>query len=314
MKSLIHGFAVTVAALALPALAAGAGAPAARQKLIERYCLDCHNTADWAGGLALDTQDTANVAGDAKLWESVVRKVRAGMMPPGGKPRPARTELHAFAGSVERDLDRAAVARPVLAASGVRRLNRVQYANAIRDLLNLDIDVATALPADDVSHGFDNGETLGSSPALIESYVAAAMRVSRRAVGDITVPAAQVEFRAAAGPSQRKHVEGLPLGTRGGLVVRHDFPLDAQYEIRVAGGRPAFGATDQREPRLQFLVDGAPQELKAGKTRLQLTAGPHKLSAAVVDDERGAGVDDVFIGATPRGGVQSIIVLGPYDA
>jgi len=314
MKSRLYGYMLLASALALPAMAAAAGAPAARQKLIERYCLDCHNTSDWAGGLALDTQDLAHVAGDAKLWEDVVRKIRAGMMPPGGKPRPSRSELHAFAGGVERELDRAAAVRPALAASGVRRLNRVQYANAVRDLLDLDMDVATALPADDVSNGFDNGETLGSSPALIEGYVAAAMRVSRRAVGDITVPAAQVEFRAPAGPSQRKHVEGLPLGTRGGLVVRHDFPLDAQYEIRVAGGRPAFGATDQREPRLQFLVDGAPQALQAGKVRLQLTAGPHQLGAAVVDEEHGAGVDDLFIGSAPRGGVQSIIVLGPYEA
>ena len=281
---------------------------------MERYCLDCHNTADWAGGLALDTEDLSNVSGDAKLWESVVRKVRAGMMPPGGKPRPPRQDMQAFAGGIERELDRAAATRPVIAASGVRRLNRVQYGNAIRDLLDLDVDVTTSLPPDDVSHGFDNGETLGSSPALIEGYVAAAMRVSRRAVGDMTVQPSQVEFRAPAGPSQRKHVEGLPLGTRGGLVVQHDFPLDAQYEIRVVGGRMPFGATaDQREPRLQVLVDGAPQQLKDGKVRLKVTAGPHRLGAAVVDEERSTGVDDLFIGATPRGGVQSIIVFGPYE-
>ena len=306
--------ALLLSVLALPTLAMAAGAQSARQDLVEHYCLDCHNVTDWAGGLALDTEDLSNAASDAKLWEKVVSKVRSGMMPPAGKPRPPREALHVFAGEAERELDRAAAERPVIAASGVRRLNRVQYANAIRDLLDLDIDVTTSLPPDDVSHGFDNGETLGSSPALIEGYVAAAMRVSRRAVGDITVQAAQVEFRAPVGPSQKKPVEGLPLGTRGGFVVRHDFPLDAQYEIRVVGGRPPFGApADQREPRVQFLLDGEPRELKDGKARLKVAAGPHQLGAAVIDSERGAGVDDLFIGSTPRGGVQSIVVLGPYD-
>ncbi len=300
--------------LLLPAICAAAEPGAARQQLVNRYCLDCHNTADWAGGLALDTQDVSDVAGDAKLWESVVHKVRAGMMPPGGKPRPSRELMNAFAGGIERELDRAAASRPLIAAAGVRRLNRAQYSNAIRDLLAVEIDVQTLLPPDDVSHGFDNGETLGSSPALIEGYVNTAVRVSRRAVGDPTVPVSQTEFRAPVGPSQRKHVDGLPLGTRGGFVVRHEFPLDAEYEIRVAGGRPAFGApAGQREPRVQLLVDGAPVELKGGKTRLKVKAGPHSLGAAVVDDERGAGVDDLFIGSTPRGGVQNIVVLGPYE-
>ena len=303
--------AMTLPALLLSAMAGAAGVHA-RQELIERYCLDCHNTTDWAGGLALDTEDLARVAGDSKLWENVVRKIRGGMMPPGGEPRPPREDLHAFAGGVERELDRAARARPVAAAAGVRRLNRSQYANAIRDLLDLEMDVTTSLPADDVSHGFDNGEALGSSPALIEGYVAAAMRVSRRAVGDLTAQASQIEFRGPSGPSQRKHVEGLPLGTRGGFAVQHDFPLDAEYEIRVAGGRVPFGATDQRLPRIQFLVDGSPRELKDGKTRLKLPAGAHRLAATVVDDERSAGVDDLFIGSSPLGGVQSIIVLGPY--
>ena len=300
--------------LLLPAICAAAEPGAARQQLVNRYCLDCHNTSDWAGGLALDTQDVSDVAGDAKLWESVVHKVRAGMMPPGGKPRPSRELMNAFAGGIERELDRAAASRPLVAAAGVRRLNRAQYSNAIRDLLAVEIDVQTLLPPDDVSHGFDNGETLGSSPALIEGYVNTAVRVSRRAVGDPTVPVSQTEFRAPVGPSQRKHVDGLPLGTRGGFVVRHEFPLDAEYEIRVAGGRPAFGApAGQREPRVQLLVDGAPVELKGGKTRLKVKAGPHSLGAAVVDDERGAGVDDLFIGSAPRGGVQNIVVLGPYE-
>jgi hypothetical protein len=298
----------------LPAICVAAQPGPARQQLMDRYCLDCHNTTDWAGGLALDTQDAADVAADAKLWESVVYKVRAGMMPPDGKPRPTRELMKAFAGGIEHDLDRAALSRPLIAAAGVRRLNRAQYANAIRDLLALDIDVQTMLPPDDVSHGFDNGETLGSSPALIEGYVNSAVRVSRRAVGDPTVQTSQMEYRAPVGPSQRKHVEGLPLGTRGGFVVGHEFPLDAEYEIRVAGGRFSFGAAPgQREPRVQLLVDGAPVELKDGKTRLRVKAGPHRLGAAVVDDERGGGVDDLFIGSTPRGGVQSIIVLGPYS-
>jgi Protein of unknown function (DUF1592)/Protein of unknown function (DUF1588)/Protein of unknown function (DUF1585)/Protein of unknown function (DUF1587)/Protein of unknown function (DUF1595)/Planctomycete cytochrome C len=314
VKPPLQRYALLWVTLALPTMAVAAGSSVARQHLVERYCLDCHNTSDWAGGLALDTEDLVHVADDAKLWESVVRKVRAGMMPPGGEPRPPHKDLLAFSGGIEHELDDAAAARPVVAASGVRRLNRVQYGNAIRDLLDLEVDVTTSLPPDDVSHGFDNGETLGSSPALIEGYVAAAMRVSRRAVGDMTVPASQVEYRAPVGPSQRKHVEGLPLGTRGGLIVSHDFPLDAQYEVRIVGGRPPFGATaDQREPRLQFLLDGQPQELRGGKARLKVAAGPHQLGAAVIDDERSAGVDDLFIGSSPRGSVQSIVLLGPYE-
>ena len=313
MKPWVSQLALT-AALLLPAIGAAAERGTARQQLVDRYCLDCHNAADWAGGLALDTVDFADVAGDAKLWETVLHKVRAGMMPPGGKPRPSRQHMNAFAVGIERELDRTAATRPPIAPAGVRRLNRAQYANAIRDLIAVEIDVQTMLPPDDVSHGFDNGETLGSSPALIEGYVNAAIRVSRRAVGDPTVPVSQTEFRAPTGPSQRKHVDGLPLGTRGGFVVRHEFPLDAEYEIRVAGGRPSFGASAaQREPRLQLLIDGVPAELKDGKTRVQIRAGPHSLGAAVVDDERGAGVDDLFIGSAPRGGVQNIVVLGPYE-
>ena len=296
-----------------PAFCAAAAPVPARHQLIERYCLDCHNATDWAGGLALDTQDLAHVSADPKVWESVVYKVRAGMMPPGGKPRPSRADMRAFASAIETDLDRAAASQPMTAAAGVRRLNRAQYANAVRDLLALELDVGTSLPPDDVAHGFDNGETLGSSPALIEGYVNTAMRVSRRAVGDLTVQPAQKEFRAPVGPSQRKHVEGLPLGTRGGFIVQHEFALDAEYEIRVIGGRMAFGApADQREPRMQLVLDGAPVSLKDSKARLKIAAGPHTLGAAVVDDERGAGVDDLYIGSTPRGGVQSIVVLGPY--
>jgi hypothetical protein len=313
-KSSSYRIASMLLALAAPAFCMAASPVPARQKLVERYCLDCHNTTDWAGGLALDAQDMAHVGADAKTWESVVRKVRAGMMPPGGKPRPSRPEMHAFASGIEKELDSAAASWPVVAPAGVRRLNRAQYANAVRDLLALEIDESTSLPPDDVSHGFDNGEALGSSPALIESYVNTAMRVSRRAVGDPTVQPAQKEFRAPVGPSQRRHVEGLPLGTRGGFVVQNEFPLDAEYEIRVAGGRPAFGApAEQRVPRVQLLLDGAPLPLKDGKARMKITAGPHTLGAAVVDDERGAGVDDLFVGASPRGGVQSIVVLGPYS-
>ena len=189
-----------------------------RQHLVERYCLDCHNTADWAGGLALDTADLSNVAADAKLWESVVRKVRAGMMPPGGKPRPPRQDMQAFAGGIERELDRAAATRPVLAASGVRRLNRVQYGNAIRDLLDLDVDVTTSLPPDDVSHGFDNGETLGSSPALIEGYVVRrnARQPSRRGRHDCPALTGRVPCTRGAEPEEtcRGTAAGHPRGFR----------------------------------------------------------------------------------------------------
>ena len=148
---------------------------------MNQYCSGCHNQDDNAGGMALDKLDFEKVGKDAAVWEQVVRKVRTGMMPPSGQPRPPRATLDAFATELETRLDKAGAANPNPGYVGLHRLNRTEYANVIRDLLAMDVDVSTLLPADDSNEGFDNiADALGVSPTLIQGYVSAAMKISRR--------------------------------------------------------------------------------------------------------------------------------------
>src|SRR5512142_195247 len=157
----------------------------------------------------LDKLDLAHPGQDPETWEKAVRKVRAGMMPPSGMPRPARTVLDSWAASLEAGLDRAAAAKPNPGTTGLHRLNRTEYTNAIRDLLALDVDEATVLPADDSSEGFDNiADALAVSPALIERYVAAAGKISRLAVGNMLVTPSTVTYRAPTDLPQTEHVDG----------------------------------------------------------------------------------------------------------
>jgi len=227
-------------ALVIAAVVPGrAQTPAPPQKpvLLTQYCITCHNQRLKTAGLMIDGMDFEHVAKDAASWEKVVRKIRTGMMPPSGARRPERPALDGFAADLEARLDRAVPSGANLDAPALHRLNRSEYANAIRDLLALDVDASTLLPADASSEGFDNiADALGVSPSLIESYVSAAMKISRRAVGDRTLTPAQITYAAPGGLVQDKHIEGLPLGTRGGVLVRHTFPLDAEYEFSVTGG------------------------------------------------------------------------------
>jgi hypothetical protein len=164
------------------------------------------------------------------------------MMPPSGARRPERAVLDAFASDLETRLDKAVPAGRGLEAPALHRLNRTEYANAIRDLLALDVDVASLLPSDASSGGFDNiAEALAVSPSLVQGYVSAAMKISRRAVGDRTLTPTQVTYAVPGGLAQDRHIEGLPLGTRGGMLVRHTFPLDAEYELSVSGGGAGRG-------------------------------------------------------------------------
>ncbi|HTC88184.1 MAG TPA: DUF1592 domain-containing protein, partial [Bryobacteraceae bacterium] len=179
---------------------------------------------------------------NAETWEKVVRKVRAGMMPPAGAPRPDRKTLDAFAGAVEGALDRAAAANPNPGRAPLHRMNRGEYANAIRDLLAMDVDASTLLPADDSSNGFDNiADVLGISPALLERYVAAAAKISRLAVGDPETAPLDVTYTVRGDLSQTETLDGLPPGTRGGTVVRHNFPLDGEYLIKLSLMKLSFG-------------------------------------------------------------------------
>ena len=184
--------------------------------------------------VALDTLDLSRVAADAAAWEKVVLKLRAGLMPPSGSPRPDKAAHEAFASWLEGELDRAWAAAPNPGRTEpFHRLNRVEYRNAVRDLLGLDLDVSSLLPGDDVSFGFDNiAGVLSLSPTLMERYLSAAQKVSRLAVGTPARAPSIDYFRIADDLSQDVHLPGLPLGTRGGTLISYPFPMDAVYEIR----------------------------------------------------------------------------------
>ena len=284
----------------------------AANQLLHKYCSDCHNAIDLAGDMSLDRKDFAHVERDAETWEHVVRKLETGMMPPPGRPRPPRKTVDALTANLEARLDSAAAEHPApRERTALRRLNRTEYANAIRDLLHLHIEAATLLPLDDSSEGFDTiAAALGVSPSLIQGYVSAAMKISRRALGDPTAPRSQATYSVPQQLVQDRHLEGLPLGTRGGLALEHDFPLDASYEIRVrAGFRLPAGA------RLDVTLDGVPIEAEnPTRFRIPVSAGPHRLTAALVDNWRPAGVDDVYAQYDTPGGVSSIVIDGPFDA
>jgi len=212
------------------------------QALLNQYCTACHNARLKTGGLALDKLDIDRVAANAETWEKVARKLRAGMMPPAGAPRPDRQALDALAGAVEGALDRAAATSPNPGHTPLHRMNRGEYANAIRDLLAVDVDAATLLPADDSSNGFDNiADVLGISPALLERYVSAAAKVSRLAVGDPETAPLDVTYTVRGDLSQMETLDDLPPGTRGGTVVRHNFPLDGEYLIKLSLMKLSFG-------------------------------------------------------------------------
>ena len=228
--------------------------------MLSRYCTTCHNERLKTGGLALDRMDAGNVAPHAEVWEKVVRKLRAGVMPPAGRPRPDKAAYDALAAGIEAALDRSAAANPNPGRTpAFHRLNRTEYRNAVRDLLALDIDVAAVLPADDSSYGFDNiGDILGVTPTLIEGYLEAARRVSQEAVGDPSLAQETYTYSVAADLTQDYRLEGLPFGTRGGTLVRHNFPVDGEYVIAVRLLRNFIGGImGLAEPhQLEVAVDG----------------------------------------------------------
>jgi mono/diheme cytochrome c family protein len=286
--------------------------------LLKQYCITCHNERAKQGQLVLEGRSLTDVGSHAEIWEKVVRKIRTGMMPPANMPRPDRAALDGFAAALEARLDRAADPAAPLATPALRRMNRTEYANAIRDLLALEINVAPLLPADASTEGFDNvAEALSNSPALIQGYVSAAMKISRLAVGDRTLAPAQVTYSAPAGFVQDRHIDGLPLGTRGGMRFSHFFPLDAEYEFTVGGGGGGRGGGGGAD----FTIDG--QRVTAqntGKFRIPVTAGPHVIGVATIDRQRGAGVDDAYSdfratnnGFTNAGGVNNVAIMGPFN-
>jgi hypothetical protein len=206
---------------------------AADQGLIQKYCITCHNARAKTAGLSLEGANPAEAAAHAELWEKVAMKVRGGMMPPQGMPRPDAATLEAFATAIEKTVDDSALRSPDPGHKPVHRLNRTEYGNAVRDLLDLGVDVTSLLPADDESHGFDNiAGVLRVSPLLLEQYLAAARTISSLAVGTET-DLVRSDYRVPPDDGQEDHVDGLPLGTRGGLLFKHNFPQDADYEFSI---------------------------------------------------------------------------------
>jgi len=252
-----------------PTVTAARAQQSPQRALLDRYCVGCHNERAKAAGqeparkITLDDLDVEHVGEHAEVWERVVRKLRAGMMPPAGARRPDKAAYTGFITWLESELDRTAA--PYAPPPGLHRLNRTEYANVIRDVLDLDVDVASLLPSDDSTHGFDNiAGALGLSSTLVEAYVTAAGKISRLAIGE-PAPAGLVVYRTPEDTSQDYHIEGLPFGTRGGLLVRHVFPSDGEYAVTVT---PIFG--DNMSPsgfgsvpceKLEILLDGARVQL-----------------------------------------------------
>jgi mono/diheme cytochrome c family protein len=232
---------------------------AADRGVVDKYCVTCHNQRLKTSGLALDDAELGDVAAHPEVWEKVIRKVRAGMMPPAGVPRPDEATKRALISRLEGVLDNAAKARPNPGRPLVHRLNRAEYANAIRDLLAVELDVSSMLPPDDSSAGFDNNaDVLGLSPVLLESYLTAAERISALAIGDPKAPPMGELFRVRQDESQDRHIEGLPLGTVGGILIPTTLPLDGEYQFQVRLFRTNLGTMRGLEyaHQLEISVNG----------------------------------------------------------
>jgi len=270
--------------------------------LIEQYCYDCHDSETGKGGLNLEMLREAPMADHTVAWEKVARKLDARQMPPIGKDRPDDASFDRMVTQLTRSLDRLAELHPNPGRTEtVRRLTRAEYQNAIRDLLALNIDASTLLPKDESSHGFDNITVGTLSPTLLNRYITAAQRLSRLAVGASNVKTGGETYRIPADVTQETHVEGLPLGTRGGILIPHTFSHDAEYEIRV---RLARDRNEEIEGlngtyQLDLLIDNkrierftvVPPKIRNdyesvdGKlfVRIPVTAGLHEVGVTFVD-------------------------------
>ena len=228
------------------------------QALVQKYCATCHNDRAKTGGISFEGIAVAEAGQHSEIWEKALVKLRGGMMPPQGMPRPDEATMNAFIVALENTLDAQARRSPDPGFKPVHRLNRTEYGNVIRDLLDLEVDVTDLLPADDESHGFDNiAGVLRVSPSLLEQYLGAASKISSLAVGTDT-DLIRAEYRVPPDDSQEDHVEGLPLGTRGGLLFKHQVPQDAEYEFAVFLLRNIVGYMTGLEfpHQLEISIDG----------------------------------------------------------
>ena len=319
-------------------VAARAVAPSAAEHraLLTRYCVTCHNARLKTANLSLDALDLTEIPAHADVWEKVIHKLRTETMPPFGRPRPDKSAQQALTAFLESTIDQAAAAHPNPGRTDtIHRLNRAEYRNAVRDLLALEIDVAS-LPADDMSYGFDNiAGVLKMTPSLLDRYMATARQISRVAIGNRSLPPTAETFRLKADLAQDEGFDTLPMGTRGGTAIRYQFPLDADYNIRVEA---LGGGADTHEleisvdgERVKMLVlnprsgmgtgqgydsEGAPQEV-----RIPVKAGPHTLGVTFV--KRSAALAETvrlpFLAPHAEGAprsqpaVGSITITGPLD-
>src|SRR5687768_4126268 len=233
--------------------ASNAATTAKQRALIDEFCVSCHNDRVKTANLSLQGLDFSAVGNHAELWEKVVRKLRAGVMPPPDVKRPSPADYEGLRDWLEAEIDRQAATKAYPGTVVLHRLNRTEYANAVRDLLDLDIDVTTLLPPDDAARGFDNiAGSLTISPTLLEAYATAAARVARMSVGYWKTPV-EATYLAPGDTSQNHHLEGLPFGTRGGMLVRHDFPADGEYKFAIQNfGIGSYVPGEQ----LELIVDG----------------------------------------------------------
>lgn len=315
------------------------------EEAINKYCAGCHNARSRVAGLVLNT---ATVTSDPATWEKAARKLRMRTMPPAGSPRPDDATYNQTVAWLETRLDQAAAANPNPGQPLLHRLNRTEYANAIHDLLDLNVDTTTLLPPDDSAFGFDNiADVLGVSPVLLERYLSAADRISSLAVGDPETEPGSDTYRARQDLSQDQHIEGLPLGTVGGMAIEHTFPLDAEYEFRLSLFRNNLEIMRgiERPHQIELSIDderiflrpvGGPEDLARMRNptdgsdaidarfriRIPVKAGPHKITATFLQ-KRGVGtarlqgfvrssVDTFEVTGRPH--LETITILGPYQS
>ena len=319
--------------------------PTEQTALVKQYCVTCHNDRAKAGELTLASFDAAKAAEHLDTTEKMIRKLRAGMMPPAGARRPEAEQLTALAEALETRVDRAAVINPNPGSRPFQRLNRAEYARAVKDMLGLDIDVAALLPADTISNGFDNvADAQSFSPTLMESYLRAAAKVTALAIGDPEAPASEANYRVPKTASQLARVEGAPFGTRGGVSVPHNFPADGEYTFKVELHSNAcgvlFGGPNQGE-QIEISIDGERKALMNIDPRMAETttglslktpmihvkAGVHRVTAAFIQRFEGpvndliAPIDHtladtqigVAVGITTLPHVKDFSITGPYN-
>ena len=317
---------------------------ASEQALVNKYCEVCHNDKLKSGGFSWTKVDLAHPDQSSEQLEKVIRKLRAGLMPPVGLPRPDAATTKAFVAALESGIDQAAAAHPNPGRPALHRLNRTEYANSIRDLLNLKVDVAPLLPADDMSHGFDNmADALNFSPALMDAYIRTAGKISRLAVGDIDTTPSVTTYQLSKSVSQLRHVEGAPVGTRGGLSVIHQFPIDAEYVFKMtfyySVDGPLFGKSQGKGQQIEISINGervALLDIDPKRTKwddlqtppIKVKAGPQRVSAAFIQHFEGPLEDIVtpieyslvdlneadMAGLTSLPHLHDLAISGPYNA